>query len=105
MKTTLDFNDFRDAFRRYDRMDNFSREGMQLLFDYCEECDPDMDLDVIALCCDYDELQWDDIAANYRIDLDDCEDEDDKIEVVREYLEANTQLIGETATGFVYAVF
>lgn len=51
MKTTINFNDFRDAFRSMDRMENFSREGMQVLFDYLEECDPDYELDVIAPCC------------------------------------------------------
>jgi len=110
MKITLDFSDFRDAFRRHDRLNNFSREGLELLFNYCEEYDPDMELDVIALCCDYNEDTPEDIARNYSIDLNDADPEDDDYEeqcsaIVREYLEANTSVVGETADGFVYAVF
>ena len=104
MKQTLDFNDFRDAFRRYDRLDNFSREGLELLFDYLEECDPDMELDVIAICCDYDEYHADDIIENYSIDIEGMDD-GEIIEAAREYLEENTTLIGQTARGFVYLCF
>jgi hypothetical protein len=32
-------------------------------------------------------------------------DDDEKIEAVRDYLSDNTVLVGETATGFVYACF
>lgn len=110
MKTTLDFSDFRDAFRRYDRLDQFSREGMELLFDYLEECDPDMELDVIALCCDYSEDTAEEIARNYSIDLSHLDPEDDDYEeqcteAVRDYLNDNTALVGETSTGFVYVCF
>lgn len=110
MKTTLDVNDFRDAFRTYDRLDNFSREGLEMLFDFCEECDPDMEMDVIALCCDYSEDTTEAIARNYSIDLSHLDPEDDDYEeqcteAVRDYLNENTQLVGETSTGFVYACF
>lgn len=102
MKTTLDFNDFRDAFRRYDRLDNFSREGLELLFEHCEECDPDMELDVIALCCDYAEDTWQDIADNRGIEY---ENDVEGFDAVRDYLYGNTSVVGETASGFVYACF
>ena len=110
MKQTLDFNDFCDAFRAYDRLDNFSREGLELLFDHCEECDPDMELDVISLCCDYNEDTVAEIARNYSIDLNDADPEDDDYEeqcaaIVLDYLNDNTTVVGETADGFVYAAF
>lgn len=105
MKQTIHFHDFRDAFRRMDRMDNFSREGLELLFDYLEEADPDMELDVIALCCEYSEDTAQDIATNYSIDLSDCKDDDEIIETVRDYLNDNTSLIGEHDGAFVYACF
>lgn len=105
MKITLDFSDFRDAFRRYDRLNNFSREGLELLFNYCEEYDPDMELDVIALCCDYTEDTPEDIARNYSIDLDGV-GEDDMQQAVMDYLCDSTSVIGETSAGsFIYAVF
>jgi len=110
MKITIDFTDFRDAFRRYDRESSYSREGLQMLFDHFEEYEEQtghaVELDVIAICCDYDENHWEDVASSYLIDLSECEDEEDKIAAVREYLEENTFLVGEPLEGvFVYQVF
>jgi hypothetical protein len=110
MKTTLDFSDFRDAFRRYDRESSYTREGLEMLFNYFESYEEDtgqeIELDVIAICCEYDENHWEDIASNYSIDLEDCDDEDEKIDTVRQYLEDNTMLVGESLPGtFVYLVF
>lgn len=110
MKISIDFSDFRDAFRRYDRDSSYTPEGLEMLFnyfeDYEEQAGQEIELDVIAICCEYDENYWEDIATNYSIDLDDCEDEDDKIEAVRQYLEDNTTLVGESLPGtFVYVAF
>jgi hypothetical protein len=110
MKTTVDFSDFREAFRNYDRESSYTREGLMMLFEYFEELEGDIgeeiELDVIAICCDYDENHWEDVAANYSIDLEDCEDEDDKIEAVRDYLSDNTTLVGEPLPGtFLYVAF
>jgi hypothetical protein len=110
MKTTVDFSDFREAFRNYGRADSYTREGLEMLFNHFEELESDtgteMELDVIAICCDYDETHWEDVASNYSIDLSDCEDDDDKIEAVREYLSDNTMLVGEPLPGtFLYVVF
>ena len=104
MKCTLNFSDFCEAFRRFDRQQNFSREGLELLFDYCEELDPDMELDVIALCCDYTEDTLEGVIASYSIDVKDMDD-DDTVEAVRDYLNDHTTLVGETVSGFVYASF
>lgn len=108
MKQTIDFRTFRDTFRAYDRADNFSREGLEVLFDYLEqyegETGQEIELDVVALCCDYNEDTPDDIIENYSIDVAGMDD-DEKIDAVREYLEENTQLVGETSSGFVYACF
>tara|TARA_R110002126_G_scaffold91456_1_gene217714 strand:+ start:593 stop:907 length:315 start_codon:yes stop_codon:yes gene_type:complete len=104
MKCTLDFSDFCEAFRRFDRQENFSREGLELLFDHCEELDPDMELDVIALCCDYCEDTLEDVISSYSIDVEDMDD-DDTVEAVRAYLSENTTVLGETLNGFVYASF
>ena len=114
MKTTVNRYDFERAFIAADRKENFSYEGLGLLFDYLEEYEEstgeEIELDAIALCCDYSEDMVEDIARNYSIDLNDADPEDNDYDtqcraIVREYLEENTQLVGETATGFVYAVF
>ena len=50
---------FIDAFRRMDRMDQFSYDGLRALYDYLEQLSDDVgeniELDVVALCCDYAE--------------------------------------------------
>jgi hypothetical protein len=108
MKTTVSKYDFERAFVDADRKENFSYEALGLLFDYFEELEADLgeeiELDVIAICCEYSEDTIEDIANNYRIDLVDV-DEEDQADFVRNYLEAHTTLIGETATGFVYLSF
>jgi hypothetical protein len=114
MKTTVSLYDFERAFADYNRKENFSYEGLRLLFEYFEEYEEstgeEVELDVISICCDYSEESTSDIARNYSIDLShlDAEDEDYEeqcAEVVREYLEHNTTIVGETSTGFVYACF
>ena len=105
MKQTINLYQFRDAFYNMDRKENFSYEGLELLYDMFEELDENMELDVIAICCEYGEDGWEDIANNYSIDLDECEDDDEKEDAVREYLNENTFLVGETDNSFVYQLF
>lgn len=107
MKTTVTFCDFCDAFRNADRNENFSYEGKRALFDYLEEYEEssgdELELDVIAICCDYTEADWQEIADDYRIDLSDCDDDDDeKQAVVVEYMENNTTLITVDADRGIY---
>ena len=114
MKTTVSRYDFERAFVDADRKEDFSYEGLGLLFDYLEQYEEDtgqeIELDVIALCCDYAEETAEEIARNYSIDLAHLDPEDDDyeeqcIDAVRDYLNENTELVGETSTGFVYLIF
>jgi hypothetical protein len=102
MIQTINVSDFRDAFRACGRKDQFSYEGLGALFEYLEEIDPDFDLDVIALCCDYSEDSPEDIAKAYGIDLPEDQDEIEHKEIVRDYLDNHTSVVGETLTGFIY---
>ena len=108
MKTTVSRYDFERAFVDAGRKDQFSYEALGLLFAYLEEYEEstgeEIELDVVALCCEYYEDTLESIAANYRIDLEGMDD-DEQLEAVREHLQDNTQLVGETSTGFVYACF
>lgn len=110
MKQTISFSDFCDAFRAYDRNNNFSYKGKRLLFDFLESIEEDtgqeIELDVIALCCEYDEYHWQDIADNYSIDLSDCDDDEEKEQAVIDYLLENTSYVGHTENGaHLYAAF
>lgn len=108
MKTTVSRYDFERAFVDADRKENFSYEGLSVLFDYLEDYEEqtgeELELDVVALCCDYSEDTTEEIARNYSIDIEDM-DEDEILEAVRDYLIENTTLVGETSTGFVYLSF
>ena len=101
----VDFSDFVQAFAAHDRQSQFSHEALRLLFAYLEEEEDDngTELDVIALCCEYSEDTAQEIAYSYGIDLSDCEDDGEKTDKVREYLEENTSIVGETSDGFVYS--
>jgi len=68
----IGLNEFRHAFSYCERQENFSYEGLEVLFDHLEEVSDDcgnMELDVIAICCDYTEstiveaLAWYDLAS------------------------------------------
>lgn len=101
---------FREAFRLAERMDQFSYEGLEVLFDYLDNLSEDIgepiELDVIALCCDYYESSINEIIAQYNIDTSRVEGDEDEIkEMVREYLEYRTSVCGEVCGGFVYAAF
>lgn len=110
MKTTVTLHDFRVAFHVAGRGDQFSHSGLEVLFDYLidyeDQTGEEIELDVIALCCDYYEDSWESIAEEYRIDLSACDDEEDKMECVRDYLEYRTVIVGEPYEGvFIYGAF
>lgn len=103
MKQSINFSQFCDAFRAYNRDNNFSYEGKRVLFDFLESIEEDtgeeLELDVIALCCEYSEDHWEDIANNYSIDLSECEDDEEKEEAVIDYLQEHTLYIGASKYG------
>lgn len=63
MYQSVNFCDFTHAFHRMGRKDQFSYEALIALFDYLEEIEDNMEeqveLDVIALCCEYREIYED----------------------------------------------
>jgi len=109
MKQTVAFNDFVMAFHSHNRYDQFGFDGLRVLFDHLDEYENDtgeqIELDVIAFCCEYAHSTWDEIVDAYNIDVTDLRTEEDKRDAVREYLEENTFICGETDTGIVYAQF
>ena len=102
MKTTVNQSEFIDAFHRYDRYEQFGYDALCSLFDYLEQMEEDtgeeMELDVIALCCDYSVDSVADIAGNYSIDIADMDD-DEARSAVLEYLQHNTTVVDENCNG------
>ena len=112
MKQSINIYDFRDAFYKTGRTDNFSYVGLEVLFDYIEELEmatgEEMELDVISLCGDFAESTIDGLIRDFGIDISDCDTDDEEAikETVMEYLEQNTIVCGVTSTGsVVYEAF
>jgi len=103
MKQTINLYDFRRAFET-SRPDNFSYEGLEVLFESLEQLQDDtgqeMELDVIALCCDFSESTRYEIIENYDIKTT-ADNEEDEIEEVLEYLNDNTFVAGTTSDGSI----
>lgn len=108
MKQSVTFNDFCDAFHAYDRYDSFGYDGLRVIFDYLESYEQDtgeeIELDVIAICCDYNMMTVEDIVKEYRIDVSDV-DADDLEEYVLDYLNDQTMVLGQCAGGVVFQCF
>ena len=114
MKQSVNFSQFVDAFHAHDRYDQFGYQALRVIFDYLEQYEDDMgeemELDVIAICCDYNLMSHDDIAREYRIDLSHLDAEDDDYieqceEAVIEYLNDNTIVLGTCDDGVVFQCF
>ena len=97
---------FADAFRRMGRENQFSREALEALFEYIENYEEDtgirVELDVIALCCEFAEYENAiTAAADYgftsELEAEDYEDaesyEDAKEEEALEWLQDRTIVI------------
>lgn len=114
MFTRINVYQFRDEFTLANRKDNFSYEGLGILFEYLEQVEEDtgepIELDVIALCCDYNEETWSDVARNYSIDLNDADPESEDYmeqckQIILDYLNENTAVCGYDDDIVVYACF
>ena len=108
MKQTIqNASQFRDEFRQCGRHTQFSYEALGLLFDYLEEIDPDYDLDVIAICCEYSEDSVEQIADWYGLEFSSVDegDTDGERDHVLAYLNDHTSVVGVTSSGIVYAQF
>jgi len=99
MKQTVYLSDFRDAFHRANRGNQFSYEALELIFDYIEEYEQstgeEIELDVIGLCCEWAEDTPENIARSYDIDISGMEEEEIMSEVLG-FLRDETQVAGIT---------
>lgn len=98
MKQTINNQTFLEAFKNMGRGDQFSRAGLEALYDHIEECEEDtgqeMELDVIALCCDYLEHETAlECAMDHGFDPDKGDDEDDQEKAALEWLHGRTTVI------------
>lgn len=76
------FNDFIEEFKKYNREDAFSYQGKKALYNYLNDLSDDIgepiELDVIALCCEFSEFtNLEEFNDNYNLNLDCIEDIND----------------------------
>ena len=72
MKHTIGKSDFHEAFRTWfsgQYFDNFSHEGREALFEflteYEESAEQEIELDIVAICCDFGEFETEAEALEY----------------------------------------
>ena len=99
MIQTINESDFTTAFHRAGRGDQFTHKGLLALYEYLEEYEEStgeqIELDVIAICCDYSE---------YESLKDFQEDYGDDYESIDE-IEHATQVIMIDDTSFIIQAF
>ena len=106
MKQTINKDQFRHAFNQI-RPDNFDYEGQGILFDYFEQYEDDtgeqVELDVIAICCDYSQASPKEIIDSYGLDI---ELDGNESLAVQDYLNDHTTIVGVCSHGeIVFANF
>ena len=103
MKQTVNFSTFRDAFRAI-RPDNFTSDGLRVLFDdleqYEEDCGQELELDVIAFCCDFVECTVEEFDRDYQM-FESHESLEDLVNDLHE----ETHVCGTTDTTIIFQSF
>jgi len=100
MKITINESIFKDQFRLYGQIDQFSSNGLTALYDYLEEVydestEYEYNLDVVSLCCEYTEYAsaLDAVYGSTNFECEDSLDEDFKESEALKYLQKKTQVI------------
>lgn len=85
---TFDANDLYEEFRAWDR-DYFTYSACEAIIELFEECDSETntELDIIALCYDFTELDWEEIKEEYsnHEDITECETIEDLLCILNCY--------------------
>ena len=79
MKKTVNFSDFEKAFENINRANQFTNTGLKALFDYLEQFEEEtgheIELDVIAICCEFTEYEnIEEYNSNYDTEYESMED-------------------------------
>jgi hypothetical protein len=109
MYKIITFPDFYRAFRDQEREGQFSLEAKLALFDYLKWCEADsgemIKLDILALCRNYTEKTINTIIAENNLDASECLNDDDRYELVEDFLSKKTQIIWSDEDSFLFANF
>lgn len=104
MYTQVTQTSFENAFMAI-RPDNFSYYALEALFDYYEDLEEatgePIELDVIAICCEWIEETEEDVRANYSLYIDDYPVSDD----VLQFLQNRTDVTKLDNGNYLYSQF
>ena len=101
---TVNVDDFHRAFETMDRDNQFSYAARTALYEYLEDldCDMNIELDVIALCCEYTEFEdLDDFNQQYQLDCADLDEVREHTTVIQVW----SDVIQNLRSGFVIQDF
>ena len=100
MYTEVSFSDFYDGFES--RRENFTYEGLQVLFDSFEEYEEStgekIEFDPIAICCDYAENTIEEFNLNYGTEFE-------TLDEISDYVNDRSSVVGLTDSTIVYLAF
>lgn len=97
----IECSDFRNELKAHGRGDNFSWDASQILFNYYDEIDADIELDIIGICCTWTEYDIDELRDAYNHIIDDNMTNDEFIQE----LECHTTVIQVTSDTFIIQEF
>lgn len=107
---TFDANDLLEEFKAWNR-DYYTYEACEEIVNFFEEtdCGQNTELDIIGICCDFNEQEAEDIYNEYDNldDIAECKDEDGEIdkEKLFEALQEHTWAIELTNGNILYLNF
>ena len=93
MKTTVSFSDFVDGFTKLGRGNQFSCDGLKLIFDYLEG--EEIEFDPIGICSEFTETTVPEFNSDYGTKFS-------SIEEIEEYLDQHTFVVGKTEDSIVF---
>ena len=94
MKVTINVTEFIDRFHDYGRSNHFTNAGLRAMFATFEDIDPNMELDIVGICCDFAEYE-DALSAalEYGFQNDEDASEANQERDAMNYLRDNTLVI------------
>ena len=86
MKITVNKHNFIDAIEKRDRLSNFNNDYdlIENLFNFLDELDPNLELDIVAICCDYEAFSLEEYNSEFNTNYETIEEiinNDDSIAV------------------------
>ena len=82
--SVLSKSDFVDEFMKSERREQFSQEALEILYDYYDELDEDVEFDIIDICCSWSEYSS---KVALWVDFRSCEYTDEGFDELREELD------------------